>query len=129
MSTTDTASRINGASPSNCRRGRPRSDKRVRAVERALVHLDRDRPMTLRHLFYLLISDGLLENAPKEYDRLSDWIVDGRMEGAVPFEAIVDGIRHSIKPASWSGLEDFGETDRNAYRKDLWQRQRDYVEF
>jgi hypothetical protein len=85
--------------------------------------------MTLRHLFYLLISDGLLENTDKAYHNLSDWICDARMEGVVPFESIVDGIRHSIKPASWSGLEDFTDTVRDAYRKDLWQRQPHYIEF
>lgn len=110
-------------------RGRPRSDKRLHVVARAQQHLDPDRPMTLRHLFYLLISDGLLENNPKSYADLSSWICDARMEGLVPFRSIVDGIRHTIKPSSWSGLADFTETVQDAYRKDLWQQQPDYVEF
>lgn len=110
-------------------RGRPRSDKRLRVVGRAQQHLDPKRPMTLRHLFYLLISDGLLENNPKSYADLSNWICDARMEGLVPFKSIVDGIRHTIKPSSWSGLADFTETVQDAYRKDLWQQQPDYLEF
>jgi hypothetical protein len=51
------------------------------------------------------------------------------MEGAVAFRSIVDGIRESIKPNSWTGLEDFADTVCEVYRKDLWQRQEDYLEF
>jgi len=112
----------------SARRGRPRSDRRIRVVEQAQAHLDAERPMTLRHLFYLLISDGVLENSQAAYADLSGWICGARMEGVVPFESIVDGIRHTIKPSSWSGLEDFADTVRDAYRKDLWQRQADYIE-
>lgn len=87
--------------------------------------------MTLRHLYYLLVSDGLLEPIAEEYDRLGNWMVDARMEDRTErlFEAIVDGTRDSIKPSSWSGLEDFADTVRHAYRKDLWAKQNEYIEF
>ncbi len=123
---------IKVASHGNSQRGKPRSDRRLAVVKRAIEHLDPDEPMTLRHLYYLLLSDGLLDSAdPTEYDRLSGWMVTARMESPNNdlFEAIIDGTRVDWKPSSWSGLADFTETVQDAYRKDLWEQQKDYVEF
>jgi hypothetical protein len=129
------------ASIGKSRRGRPRSEQREFAISRAQDHFAVERPMTLRHLWYLLLSDGTIKLSKKSaakaradedkrhYNNLSSWIVDARMEGVVPFSAIVDGLRESIKPSSWSGLEEFGDAVRQAYRKDLWARQTDYIEF
>lgn len=117
------------ASLNNSRRGRPQSDKRLAVVTAARQYLDPEHPMTCRHLFYLLVWDGTLQNKDEDYQKLLKWMVAARMEGEIYFSSIVDGIRESIKPSSWTGLEDFTETVRDAYRKDLWQRQSDYIEF
>ncbi len=41
---------------------------------------------------------------------------------------LVDRVRSTLKPSSWTGLADFGDTVRHAYRKDLWARMPDHVE-
>ena len=51
-----------------------------------------------------------------------------RRHGLIDYSWIVDGTRISDKPSSWSGLEDYVETVAHAYRKDLWARQKEYVE-
>lgn len=132
---------INDTSVVKSRRGRPRGLRRTDTVARAQDHCERERPMTLRHLWYLLLSDGTIKlsrkSSPskrakedaKNYRDLSQWIVDARMEGQIAFASIVDGLRTSIKSSSWSGLKSFAKTVRETYRKDLWARQSDYIEF
>jgi hypothetical protein len=41
---------------------------------------------------------------------------------------VADNIRSTIKPSSWSGLGDFRETVKEAYRKDFWSHLPEYVE-
>lgn len=98
-------------------------------VARAAELLDPDRPMTLRHLFYLLVSEGLISNSDTDYQNLIRIMVAARWDERIDFGCLVDGLRDSIKPSSWSGLADFADTVRDAYRKDLWQKQPHYVEF
>jgi hypothetical protein len=76
--------------------------------------------MTLRQLFYRCVSSGELANRQSEYKRLGALMTRLREAGEVPMTWIVDHIRATLKPSSWSGLDDFGETVRHAYRKDFW---------
>src|SRR5688500_9691649 len=89
-------------------------------LDAAIETLDAERPMTLRQLFYRLISSGHLANKPIEYNRLKALMSRAREDNTIPRTWIVDHVRETMKPSSWSGLEDFGETVRNAYRKDFW---------
>ena len=45
----------------------------------------------------------------------------------LPFQWIVDSIRSTLKPSSWSGLDDFADAVRDAYRRDFWASLPDYV--
>jgi hypothetical protein len=45
----------------------------------------------------------------------------------MPYAWIVDNMRSTKKPSSWSGLEEFIDTARNAYRKDFWGHLPNYV--
>jgi hypothetical protein len=84
--------------------------------------------MTLRQLFYRCISAGLLSNSQKEYKRLGALMTRLREAREVPLNWIVDHIRATLKPSSWSGLDDFGDTVRQAYRKDFWASLTHHVE-
>ena len=59
---------------------RGKSDETLRILERASALLDPVRPMTLRHLYYLLVSEGVLENAQSEYNKLKRITAIGRRE-------------------------------------------------
>jgi hypothetical protein len=52
-----------------------------------------------------------------------------REAGVVPFAWIVDGIRTTDKPSSWSGLADFAQAVRESYRLDFWASMPHYVHF
>jgi hypothetical protein len=94
----------------------------------AVQVLEAEQPITLRGLFYRLVSSGHLNNTQKEYKRLGRTMTSAREGGDVPFAWIVDHVRSTLKPSSWSGLEDFGETVCRAYRKDLWSQMPHHIE-
>jgi hypothetical protein len=95
---------------------------------KAVEFLEAEKPMTLRQLFYRCVSAGLIGNKQKEYKRLGSVMTRLRENREVPFEWMVDNVRQTLKPSSWSDLEDYGEAVRDSYRKNLWARQTDYVE-
>lgn len=97
-------------------------------AESAIQTLKAERPMTLRQLYYRLVSAGVLRNAPAEYKRLGTITVRIREAGEVPRTWLVDHTRTTLKPSSWSGLADFGETVRHAYRKDFWASMPHHIE-
>jgi hypothetical protein len=93
----------------------------------AQIALD-EHPITLRGLLYRVVSAGWLPSTDREhYTRLGRVMTVLREAGCVPFSWIVDNVRATDKPSSWSGLEDFAETVKRAYRKDFWASMPDYV--
>lgn len=94
----------------------------------AIAILETQHPISGRGLFYRLVSAGYLPSTDKaHYQRLGRITTILREHGVVPFAWIVDGVRSTLKPSSWSGLADFGETVRHAYRKDFWASLFEYV--
>jgi hypothetical protein len=102
--------------------------KNKKLVEGAIAILAEEKPMTLRQLYYRCISAGLIENSQREYQRLGKVMTRLREGGEVPRTWIVDHVRSTLKPSSWSGLADFADTVRDAYRKDFWNSLNHHVE-
>jgi hypothetical protein len=85
-------------------------------------------PITLRGLMYRVVSAGWLPGTDREhYSRLGRILTALREADVVPFKWIVDNVRSTEKPSSWSGLGDFAETVKRAYRKDFWASLPEYV--
>ncbi len=86
------------------------------------------KPITLRGLFYRCVSRGLYPSTDAEHynsiKRLSGRL---RKKGLMPYEWIVDSLRSTDKPSSWSGLRDFADTVKESYRKDFWSHLDWYV--
>ncbi len=97
-------------------------------VERAERILSAEQPMTIRQLFYRLVSVQALENSVPEYKKLSRVMTDARESGQVPFEWIVDRSRPTYAPTVFDNLKDGLMALRNCYRKDYWQDQPAHVE-
>jgi hypothetical protein len=102
--------------------------KNLLLVERAVDILGAEQPMTLRQLYYRLVSAGVLRNDQKEYKRLGGVMTRIREDGQVPRSWIVDHVRTTLKPSSWTGLADYAETVRGVYRKDFWASLPHHVE-
>lgn len=80
--------------------------------------------MTLRQLFYRLVSAGHLPSTDKKYYRQIGRVMNRlRRSGDVPMPWMVDNTRATMKPSSWSGVEDFAEHARRLYRRDFWAQQ------
>jgi hypothetical protein len=105
-------------------------DQRTRLQEIALVFIcAEENPLSLRRSFYRAVSAGLYpDTSEKYYETCGERVLKLRRLGILPYRWISDSTRRRLKPGSWSGIEDFVDTMANAYRKDLWQRQSDYVE-
>lgn len=93
----------------------------------AVAILRDERPMTLRQLYYRCVSAGVIRNAATEYKRLGSLMTRIREANTIPRTWLVDHTRATLKPSSWSGLGDFGETVRTCYRKDFWASMPHYV--
>jgi hypothetical protein len=94
----------------------------------AMTILQEGQPMTLRGCFYRMVSAGWFPSTDvRHYRQLGRILTKLREARVVPFRWIVDGIRDTYRPSSWSGLADFADTVRDAYRKDFWSTLSEYV--
>lgn len=85
-------------------------------------------PMTVRQVYYQLVSRQVIENTRSQYQAVSNLLVDARKEGAIPWEWIEDRLRRPRPVSMWAGLSDFAEVARRSYRRDVWADQPGYVE-
>jgi hypothetical protein len=97
-------------------------------IEGAQGILAEQQPMTLRQLFYRLVSVTLLKNTPGDYGKLSRILTGARERGAIPYEWIVDRSRPTYAATAWENPADYAHTMRNAYRRNYWQDQPAHVE-
>jgi hypothetical protein len=101
--------------------------KNRKLAERVIALLEENQPCSLRALLYLCVSSGVVPSTDKKYYRqLCRLTGIMREAGVVPRTWIVDTLRQTFKPNSWSGLADFGDVVQRAYRKDFWAKQPDY---
>jgi len=89
-------------------------------VDCAMRILEEEKPMTLRQLYYRVVSAGYLQNSQREYKRLGTIMTRLREAGEVPRTWMVDHTRRTLKPSSWTRLGDYGDTIRECYRKNFW---------
>lgn len=84
--------------------------------------------LTLRQLYYQLVSRDIIPNEKREYAKLSCLLVKGRMAGVVDWEAIEDRIRVPYIPSSWDSPESIIESAIYSYRRDRQEGQDVYIE-
>jgi hypothetical protein len=100
------------------------------AIREAIYQvLSEYRPMTVRQVFYQLVSRGVIEKAEREYKgTVCRLLTQMRLDGELPYNWIADNSRWMRKPSSQDSMVAALETTVRAYRKDLWQDQDSYVE-
>jgi hypothetical protein len=102
----------------------------IEAIRRALYEtLEASHPMTVRQVFYRLVSQGVIAKTEAEYKTtVGRLLVKMRMDGDVPFDWIADNTRWTRKPRSFSSLQAALENTARTYRRALWDDQGAYVE-
>lgn len=103
----------------------PRTKEIIKA---AYDVLEQYHPMTLRQVYYQLVSKQIIENNQSKYQSLSNMLVEARQENIIPWEWIEDRVRQPQGVPMWSDLNDFLHTVRYAYRRNVWEDQPSYVE-
>lgn len=84
--------------------------------------------LTLRQLYYQLVSQAIIPNRVQEYAKLSTILVKGRMAGAVDWSAIEDRIRVPHLPYWVTGIPDAIKDTIEFYRLDRQLGQDVYIE-
>ena len=84
--------------------------------------------LTLRQLYYQLVSRDIIPNKLSEYAKLSTLLVKGRMAGVVDWEAIEDRIRVPFLPYWVHDIENAIEDTINQYRLNRQDGQDVYIE-
>lgn len=84
--------------------------------------------LTLRQLYYQLVSRDIIANQLKEYAKLSDVLVKGRMAGIVDWEAIEDRVRVPYLPYYAEDIHDALSDLIQQYRLDRQEGQDNYIE-
>lgn len=84
--------------------------------------------LTLRQLYYQLVSRDVIANKQSEYSKLSTLLKEGRMAGIVDWDAIEDRLRKPSKPAAFHSPQDILEAAINQYALPRQNGQETYVE-
>ena len=84
--------------------------------------------LTLRQLYYQLVSSDILENKVQNYAKLSRILTDARLCGFVDWEIIEDRIRIPQRPSQWDSISDIVSAALSQYRKDRHYSQENYIE-
>ena len=107
---------------------RTRSD--ILGIKAAIVQVLNDyHPMTVRQVFYQLVSRGVIAKTETEYKSTVVRLLGTmRREHLIPFGWIADETRWMRKPRTFDRLQDALETTARAYRRSLWTDQDAYVE-
>ena len=84
--------------------------------------------LTLRQLYYQLVTRNSVPNIERSYKNLSTLVSDARLAGLMDWEAIEDRARQPIQQSEFSGLPDLVEVAIRSYRLPRWEGQEYYAE-
>src|SRR5687767_11204774 len=84
--------------------------------------------LTLRQLYYQLVTRNVIPNKDAEYSKLSKLLAEGRMGGIVDWDAIEDRLRVPYTPASWETPEEMLDVAASQYKMPRMDDQETYLE-
>lgn len=115
---------VNGSRPTR------RSRREIEAIKEAISQaLMEDAPMTVRQVFYRLVSSGVIAKTEGEYkSTVVRLLGEMRRNGEIEFDWIADNTRWMRKPRTYSSLESMLQRTAEAYRRSIWDNQECYVE-
>ncbi len=106
-----------------------RHAKTQRIIDEAHEILAEHNPMTVRQVYYQLVSRQVLKNNRSQYQSVSNALVKARQEGLIPWEWIEDRLRRPRCVSMWDDLAEFSKTAASAYRREVWEGQPCYIEY
>jgi hypothetical protein len=114
---------------SSIKRGR-RTKKEIEVLQELLeMVLKEEHPMTVRQVFYQMVSRGYIEKTENQYKNVVVRLLSKmRIEGQIPFGWVADSTRWQRKPRTYSSLEQAIRRTAETYRRSCWDNQDAYVE-
>jgi hypothetical protein len=84
--------------------------------------------LTLRQLYYQLVSQALVPNTDRSYKNVGRLVSDGRQAGLIDWKMIEDRNRETIYPSHWENPGEIVRSAANSFRVDRWKDQDVHVE-
>lgn len=104
----------------------PKDLNAILAACRAVIA--EEKTVTLRHLFYRVVSLGLIEKTEEESRKLSGYTMKWRRNGALKWWSFVDSTRWYHGVRTFDSLSEALGNSKACFRRNLWQSQKVYVE-
>jgi len=101
---------------------------RLEILKETIRFLETHSSVTVRQIYYHLVSIQLINNNKAEYLRIVDNTKKGRLAGLLPFDKIIDDTREAQKTPSWNNIKTIIQAAISQYRSDWWIDQDNYVE-
>lgn len=112
-------------SPKKVRRPQARSLALRTAIMAIAAEYDR---LSVRQLFYQLVSRGAVDKTEQAYKRTCDAAVQMRLDGTLDYRKVTDGHRSRRVVFAHAGLHDALRAAHDLYRRDYWRDQAVHVE-
>jgi hypothetical protein len=84
--------------------------------------------LTLRQLYYQLVSRNIIPNTERDYKNLGSLVSKARLAGLMDWDAIEDRVRQPKYAADFEDLHELAEAAVSSYRLPRWRSQDYYVE-
>jgi hypothetical protein len=101
---------------------RRRGQTEMNRIRETMIRLTQlHRPVTIRQLFYLIVSAGVIDKTEAEYKQtVVRLCLELRESGRIDWESVVDQTRFFFKPDTFDSLQDALEETARAYRRCYW---------
>jgi hypothetical protein len=91
--------------------------------------IEEEPPMTVRQVFYQLVTRGVIEKTEKEYQQtVIRLMTDMRLDGSLPYSSVVDESRRVRITRTYDNIEDALEQTAKFYRRSALAQSDDYIE-
>ena len=84
--------------------------------------------LTLRQLYYQMVSRGYLPNTMRDYKNLGELVKNAREGGQLSWDHIEDRGRVLVSPSQWASASVLMNQAASQFRLDRWEGQDNYVE-
>lgn len=113
--------------PSTVKRRR-RTQQQLGALAAAIITaVEADKPVTLRGVFYRVVSAGAVEKTELGYRQVGRMLLKLRRQGIIGYDDITDGTRFLRQLQTWDDVDQMLANARVSYRRALWNDQAAYV--
>ena len=91
-------------------------------------YFDQGYDLTLRQLFYQLVSKDIIPNTQRQYKNLGTLVNDARLAGLIDWNMIVDRGRETEIPDHWDSPVELIQDAAEAFAIDKWEDQPNHIE-